>query len=207
MTMTYPGGRPPDEELDVHPLIAARWSPRAFSDTAVEPGKLRTLFEAASWAPSSFNEQPWRFLVATVDEPAWLERLQGYLNRGNAWARRAPVLLASAYRTSFTRGGGHNRVAFRDLGAAEENLFLEAFRQGLVMHQMAGFDHERLGEELLPEGFEPGAMAAIGYPAPADELPEDLRDKERRPRRRRPLEETVFGPEWKEPAGFLRWEE
>lgn len=200
---TYPGGRPPDEDLPIHPLIAARWSPRAVDPRPVDPETLRILFHAARWAPSSFNEQPWRFLVATTDEPEWLERLRGYLNPGNAWALRAPVLLASAYRTTFTRGGGHNRVASRDLGAAEQNLFLEAYRQGLVMHQMAGFDHGRLKEELLPEGFEPGAMAVIGHPGSPDDLPDDLREKEGRPRVRKPLDEIVFGLEWDVPAGFL----
>ena len=85
--------------MDIHPLISRRWSPRAILGRPVEPEKLRLVMEAARWAPSSFNEQPWRFLVATREEPEWLERLQSYLSSGNAWARGAPVLVASAYRS------------------------------------------------------------------------------------------------------------
>jgi nitroreductase len=199
-----PQGRPAPTDVDIHPLIASRWSPRAFDDRPVEPEKLRALFEAARWAPSSFNEQPWRFLVATLDDPEWLERLRDYLTPGNrAWAARAPVLIASAYRTRLARNDNSNRVAFRDLGAAEENLCLQAFAEGLVVHQMAGFDHERLKEELLPDGFEPGDMIAVGYPGDPDLLDEKLREREKRPRSRRPMAEFVFGSAWGEGAGFL----
>lgn len=203
MTQHLQQGRPAPTEAETHPLIRYRWSPRSFAGRPVEPEKLRIAFEAARWAPSSFNEQPWRFLVATIDDPDWLERLQSYLSPGNAWARKAPVLVASAYHTRFTRNSKPNRMAFRDLGAAEENLFLQAYDLGLVMHQMAGFDHERLKRELLPEGFEPGAMSAIGYAGTPDELPEELREGERKPRQRSPLGEFVFGPRWGEPARFL----
>lgn len=196
-------GRPAPTEADVLPVIAARWSPRAFDTRPVEAEKLRALFEAARWAPSSFNEQPWRFLMATVHEPEWMERLQGYLTDANrSWAARAPVLIASAYRTRFSRNDAPNRVAFRDLGAAEENLFLQAYAEGLVMHQMGGFDAERLKEELLPDGFEPGAMTAIGYPGSVDDLPEELREREGNPRTRKPLEEIVFGAGWGEASGL-----
>ncbi|HSR41103.1 MAG TPA: nitroreductase family protein [Longimicrobiales bacterium] len=204
--LDLPQGRPAPTDVEIHPLLAARWSPRAIASRPVDPRRLRAVFEAARWAPSTFNDQPWRFLVATPDDPAWLERLRGFLSEGNAWARRAPVLVASAYRTTFTRDDRPHRLALRDLGAAEENAFLEAFHQGLVMHQMAGFDHERVREELLPDGFEPGSMWAIGHPGePADlaALPERKRDAETAPRRRRPLAEATFGAEWGDPAAFL----
>ena len=203
MTDDLSHGRPAPAEHEIHPLIQHRWSPRAFSDAAVEPEKLKLLLEAARWAPSSYNEQPWRFLVATRAEPEWLERLQGYLAEGNAWAKKAPVLIASAVRTRFSRNDKPNPSAQRDLGAAEENMFLQAFAAGLVMHQMAGFDRERLQRELLPDGFEPGAMTAIGYPGDPEALPENLREREEAPRKRKPLGEIVFGPTWGEPAGVL----
>lgn len=198
-----PPGRPAPTSVPIHPLVARRWSPGAIAARPVEAGKLRAIFEAARWAPSSFNDQPWRFLVATLDQPEWLERLRGLLSEGNAWARRAPVLVASAYRTAFTRNDRPNRMALRDLGAAEENAFLEAFHQGLVMHQMAGFDHLRLKEELLPDGFETGSMWAIGRPGDPRDLPEGKREAEGRERRRRSLDELVFGPGWGAPSPIL----
>ncbi|MGD2154832.1 MAG: nitroreductase family protein [Gemmatimonadales bacterium] len=196
-------GRPAATDLDIHPLISHRWSPRAFSAQPVEHDKLKLMLEAARWAPSSRNEQPWRFLVATTEEPEWLARLQGYLVEGNAWAKAAPVLVASAYRTSFSRNNRPNVSALRDLGAAEENLFLQAFAAGLAMHQMGGFDRERLKRELLPDGFEPGTMIAIGYPGDTQQLHADLREAETRPRERKLLSEVVFGPAWGEPASFV----
>lgn len=205
-TLDLAHGRPAPTGADVHPLIAARWSPRALSTRPVEPSLLRSVFEAARWAPSTFNEQPWRFLVGTADEPRWIERLRGYLSEGNAWATRAPVLVASAYRTTFARNGRTNRLALRDLGAAEENAFLEAFHRGLVMHQMAGFDRERLRDELLPDGHEPGSMWAIGYPGGPEDvaaLPERKRAGETAERTRRPADEMVFGGEWGRAARFL----
>lgn len=196
-------GRPAPTDLDIHPLISHRWSPRAFSGDPVERDKLKLILEAARWAPSSRNEQPWRFLVATTEEPDWLARLQGYLTEGNAWAKTAPVLVASAYRTTFSRNNRPNVSALRDLGAAEENLFLQAFAAGLVMHQMGGFDRERLEKDLLPEGFASGTMIAIGYPGDPEELPENQREGETRPRVRKLLSEVVFGPDWGEPASFV----
>ncbi|MGD2070761.1 MAG: nitroreductase family protein [Gemmatimonadota bacterium] len=200
---TIPAARPAPTRVDIHPLIAGRWSPRAIAETPVEPEKITAVMEAARWAPSSFNEQPWRFLVATTDEPEWLERLRGYLKSGNAWALRAPVLVASAYRERFTRNDKPNRMALRDLGAAEENAFLEALHQGLSMHQMGGFDARRLEEELLHDGFAPGSMWALGYPTDPTELDPERRRVDQSPRRRRPLEEVVFGPRWGLPAGFI----
>jgi nitroreductase len=199
-----PNGRPAPTDAPVHPLIRCRWSPRAVSDRRVEPELLRTLFEAARWAPSSYNEQPWRFLVATADDAAGIERMRSYLSPGNAWARRAPVLVLSAYRTTFERDGRPNRVAMRDLGAAEQNLALQAFALGLVAHSMAGFDAERAKAELLPDGYEPGALTALGYPGDPATLDERNRERETRPRERRPLSEIVFGLRWGEPAPFVR---
>ncbi len=196
-------GRAAPTDVDIYPLISHRWSPRAISSAPVEPEKLKLILEAARWAPSSFNEQPWRFLVATGDDPQWLDRLRGYLAAGNAWALEAPVLIASAYRTTFSRNEKRNASALRDLGAAEENMFLQAFAAGLVMHQMAGFDRRRLKDDLLPDGFEPGAMSVIGYPGDPDQLSDDLRKGEQAPRKRKPLTEIVFGPLWEEPASFL----
>jgi nitroreductase len=203
MTINLSHGRPAPTDIDIHPLISHRWSPRAIAGTPVEPEKLERVLEAARWAPSSFNEQPWRFLVATSEDAEWLQRLQGYLSPGNAWALEAPVLIASAYRTAFSHNEKANRSALRDLGAAEENMFLQAYAAGLVMHQMGGFDAPRLKKELLREGFEPGTMAVIGYPGEVNRLPEKYLKGETAPRRRKALSEIAFGAKWGEPPSFL----
>ncbi len=196
-------GRPAPTDIEIHPLISHRWSPRAISGRPVQTEKLKLVLEAARWAPSSYNEQPWRFMVATTDQPEWLARLQSYLSPGNAWAKSAPILIASAYRTHFTRNDKPNPSALRDLGAAEENMFLQAYAAGLVMHQIAGFDRQRLKRELLPEGFEPGAVSALGYPSDPDGADTEPTGDERRPRVRRQLSDFVFGPRWGEGAAFL----
>lgn len=189
--------------MDIHPLIAQRASLRGFSDRPVEAAVLRLLFEAARWAPSSFNEQPWRFLVASANEPNWLERLGSYLSSGNAWAKGAPVLIVSAYSNRFARNDRPNPMALRDLGAAEENMFLQAYAIGLAMHQIAGFDRERLKRELLPPSVEPGVMSAIGYPLKIETAREEADREERGSRSRRPLHEFVFGSRWGEAAEFV----
>ncbi len=173
------------------------------SGDPISADEIGHLFEAARWAPSSFNEQPWRFLVATANEPAWLERLGSYLSSGNAWAKGAPVLIVSAYSTRFARNDRPNPMALRDLGAAEENMFLQASAIGLAMHQIAGFDRERLKRELLPPGFEPGVMSAIGYPLKIETAGERADREERASRSRRPLHEFVFGSRWGEAAEFV----
>jgi nitroreductase len=184
-------------------LIRHRWSPRAFAARPVEPERLQAVFEAARWAPSSFNEQPWRFVVATSAEPEWLAELRSYVVEGNAWARAAPVLVASAYRAHSPRTGERNRLALRDLGAAEENMFLQATALGLALHQMAGFDHERLQQALLPPGLEPGTMIAIGYPGEPGATPAASRPRREGARARIPVTEFVFGSRWGEPAPAL----
>jgi nitroreductase len=165
------------------------------AETPVDDDVLASLFEAARWAPSSFNIQPWRFVVTTHRTPEARDRLRGLLSEGNAWARRAPVLILSAYQTRNPRTERPNRLALRDLGAAEENLFLEAVNRGLVMHHMAGFDTEAAGR-LLPDGFAPGCMSALGHPGEIADLAPSKREGESAPRRRRPLGESVFLGEW-----------
>lgn len=192
--------KPAETRYPVHELIARRWSPRAFSDRAVEREALGSLFEAARWAPSSFNEQPWRFFVATQQEPERFERLARCLTPGNrAWAERAPVLALSIAKLHFDREHRPNRHAGHDVGLAVENLVLQAEALGLSVHQMAGYD-PALARELLaiPPDFEPMAMIAIGHRGEPDALPELLAQRERAPRTRRPLDELVFGAGWGE---------
>ena len=186
--------------------IAQRWSPRAFADKPVEAEKLRSLFEAARWAASSYNEQPWRFLVATKDNPAAYDKVLGCLLEGNqGWARLAPVLVLTAVSTRFKKNDKPNRCAVHDLGAASAHLALEAENQGLVIHQMAGINPSKVQVAYaLPEGFEPQTAIAIGYPGRPEDLPEQwMRDAETAPRSRDGFDDFVFGESWGEASGLF----
>ncbi|MFO0701956.1 MAG: nitroreductase family protein [Nitrospira sp.] len=188
-------------QLPIHELLARRWSPRAFDERAVETDLLRGVFEAARWAPSSNNEQPWRFVVATKDQEAAWTRLFDCLMEGNRrWAFRAPVLILSVASMYFAMNGKPNRHAFHDTGLATQNLVLQAAVHGLMARQMAGFDVEKARAELqIPSGYEPVAMIAIGYPGDPDVLPDQLRERELQPRSRRPIGEWTFSGQWGTP--------
>jgi nitroreductase len=187
-----------------HALIRRRRSPRAFDDREVDPSDLRALFEAARWAASAYNEQPWRYIVGTRGTPAHDRLLESLVPANRRWAQAAPVLALSVARTCFTRNDKANRHALHDTGAASAQLTLEATARGLAIHQMAGFDAARArGLFGIPEGFEPVAALAIGYPGTADTLPEDLRERETAPRSRRALGDTVFGARWEQAADVV----
>ena len=189
---------PAQLQFPIHDLLARRWSPRAFDERPVEANLLQSLLEAVRWAPSSNNEQPWRFIMATKDHEKEWHRLFDCLAEGNqTWAVRAPVLILSIASMNFEGDGKPNRHAFHDTGLATENLVLQATASGLVAHQMAGFDLEKARADLLiPSGYEPVAMIAIGYPGDAAMLPERLRERELRPRSRRPIGEWTFRGQW-----------
>ncbi len=192
--------KPAPVDRPVHALLAERWSPRAFDPRAVPMGELESLFEAARWAPSSYNDQPWSFLFAAREDGEAFERFASLLAEGNAWARRAPVLALSVARLDSPRDGSPNRYAWHDTGAATFALFAEATARGLVCHPMGGFHREAAADALaLPAGHEPVAMIAIGYPGPADSLPPALAERERAPRVRRALAEQVFRGRWGTP--------
>ena len=197
--------KPANTDFPVHDLLRRRWSPRAFADRPVEPEKLSSLLEAARWAPSSYNEQPWAYLLATREQPAEFARLLSVLVEGNiAWAQRAPVLMLSLARLNFERNGRPNRHAFHDVGLASENLVIQATAMGLAVHQMAGFQVDKAREVFnIPEGWEPAAAIALGYPGEADSLPEPLRTRELAPRTRKPLEQFVFAGRWGEVAPLV----
>lgn len=190
--------KPADTDSPIHELLAGRWSPRAFDERPVEPGKLRSLFEAARWAPSSSNEQPWRFVVATKEDQAAYDRLLACLVEGNRkWAFRAPVLILSVACMNFEDEGKPNRHAFHDVGLATENLLLQATALGLAAHPMAGFDIEKARTDLkIPSGYEPVAMIAVGYSGELNVLPEYLQQRELKPRERKPLTEIAFAGQW-----------
>jgi nitroreductase len=190
--------KPAHTQFPIHELVARRWSPRAFDERPLGVDLLRTLFEAARWAPSSNNEQPWRFIVADKENETDWNRLFDCLTDGNRrWVFRAPVLALSIASMNFEDDGKPNRHAFHDTGLAAENLVLQATASGLAAHQMAGFDVEKARVDLeIPSGFEPVAMIAIGYPGDPAVLPERLRERELRPRSRRPIGEWTFSGRW-----------
>ena len=179
-----------------HPIseiIAKRWSARAFSTRSVEFSKLLSILEAARWAPSSRNEQPWRYLVFTKDNPEMLKKAQSVLKEINEYAKRAPILICAITKKTYSENGNLNRLHFHDLGAANENMFLEAFNQGLIMHEMGGFDVQKAREIFdVPNDYEVGVMIAIGYQDTHFVLPDRLRRKAFAPRERKPLSEIAF---------------
>jgi len=187
-----------------HPIfepLARRWSTRAFADRSVDGATLASLFEAARWAPSSGNGQPWSFLVATKDDSAGHERMASVLVPGNAWARKAPVLALSV--AALDRADKPNRHAYHDLGLATENLVIQAVSAGLAVHMMAGFNVDMAREIFeIPARYDPVTMIAIGYPGHPDSLHEDLRKKDVAPRERKPIGEFVFRGKFGQPAGL-----
>jgi len=193
-----------DTTHPIHPLLAERWSPRAFQDRPVDRATLGSLLEAARWAPSSFNAQPWRFLVASRhDDPTGFERLRACLVEGNAWARKASVLVLAVARRTFEHNGKENRHAWHDVGLALACLVVQAQALGLATHQMAGFDVETARSSLgVPEGFDPVTMVAIGHRGDADALPEELAARERGKRDRKALGSIAFGATWEKELGL-----
>jgi nitroreductase len=179
----------------IQELIVERYSPYAFAERAVSPEDLRSLFEAARWAPSSYNEQPWSYLVATSANPAEHARLLSCLVEGNQeWAKAAPVLALGCTNLRFTRGGKPNAAAQHDLGLASENLCLEATARGLCVHQMIGILPDKAREVFhVPEGVLPLTGLAIGYAADPASLPEKFKQRDLASRSRKPLADFVFG--------------
>ncbi len=194
-----------ETQYPIHDLLRKRWSPRAFSSRPVEPEKLRSLWEAARWAPSSYNEQPWSFIVATKEDEAEYARLLSCLVEGNIqWAQHAPVLMVSVAKLHFDENGERNRHAFHDVGQAVANLIVQATALGLVVHQMAGIFPDKIRELYgIPEGYEAVAGIASGYPGDPETLPERLRQRELAPRSRRPIPDFVFAGRWGRPSPIV----
>lgn len=197
--------KPADNEHPLHDLVRQRWSPVAFEDRPVEPDRVCSLFEAARWAASTFNEQPWRFLVAIRDDPAEFHRMLECLTEGNrVWAQYAPLLGLTVARSTFGRNGKLNRNALHDLGLAMGNLMLQATALGLAVHNMGGVHHELIRAKYdIPDAFEPVNGFAVGYPGDPDQLTGTLRDRELEQRTRRPIMETVFSGAWGDTSSLV----
>lgn len=165
-------------EHAIESLFWERWSPRAMSGEAIDDTELARLFEAARWAPSSYNRQPWRFLYAKRDGRHWQTFLDLLSDGNRAWAGRAAALVVIVSRRR-TESGKPIRTHSFDAGAAWENLALQGASMGVVVHGMEGFDYERARLRLgVPEDYDVEAMAAIGLPGPIEALPEKQKERE-----------------------------
>jgi len=190
----------------IHDLLAKRWSPYAFADRAVSDADLRSLFEAARWAASSYNEQPWRYIVATKANPAEFDKLLSCLVEANqVWAKAAPVLALCCTSLVFTLNNKPNAAALHDLGLASASLTLEATARGICVHQMIGILPDRARQLYhIPDSVQPLTALAIGYVADPATLPEKIRPRDLAPRTRRPLAEFVFSGDWGSAYGGVR---
>lgn len=181
-------------EEGVLPVIHERWSARAFADRDVSREDLKRVFEAARWAPSSNNEQPWRFVVGTRGTETHRKLHEVLMGLNQSWAGKAPVLILGVAQSTFSRNDMPNQYAVYDLGAASAYLVLQAAALGLTTHQMAGFDRDKARTLLgIPEGFEFGAVIALGYQDHPETLGnEELIRRETTPRERKSLHEFVY---------------
>lgn len=181
--------------------IRQRWSTRHFDpERPVERALLLSMLEAARWAPSSYNEQPWRFVIVDGSDPGARERIWACLEPQNFWARSAPVLILTVAKAFRDKTGKPNRYAWHDVGLATAQLMLQAVALGLAVHPMAGFDKECARQAFgIPEGYEPVALVAVGYPGDPRRVPPELAEREAAPRVRRPLGELAFAGAWGRP--------
>jgi nitroreductase len=190
------------QELGLHPVIAGRWSPRGFSDRTISADDLRTIFSAAIWAASSYNEQPWRFIVGRRGDATFRKILDCLGEFNQVWASSAAALVLSLAKKTFSHSGAPNRFAMHDTGAATATLTLQAIALGIHSHGMGGFDADKARAAFnIPVDFEIGAVTALGYLGDASQLPENYQKQEIAPRSRKALQEVVFS-EWEQPARF-----
>ena len=189
--------KPAETTQDIHPLLRQRWSPLAFAETPVPPAILLSLFEAARWSSSSFNEQPWRFIVGTKDSDGetYQKIFQTLVPGNQAWASTAPVLILGIARTNFSHNESPNAVALYDLGQAVGSLTVQASDMGLLLHQMGGYDKEAARTAFaIPDSFALAAVIALGYEGDLSRLPDEKLQARHSDasRVRKPLSELIF---------------
>jgi len=185
-------------EHEVDEIFPNRWSPRAMSGEKISDNELMTLFEAARWAPSAYNNQPWRFIYAKKGTKNWQKffELMGEFNQ--AWAKNATVLIIVVSKKVFDHNGKPSRTHSFDTGAAWQSLALQGSIKKLVVHGMEGFDYEKAKNTIgLPEGYHLEMMVAVGKPGKKEDLPESMREREK-PSSRKKLEEFVFEGKFKQ---------
>ncbi len=196
--------KPAITQTPIHPLIAARWSGRAYDPAKpVSRDHLLALLEAARWAPSCYGDEPWRYVVwdREADADGWRRAFDCLAPGNQAWVKDAPLLMLSAADSLFNHNGNPNRWGQHDTGAASENLCLQAEALGLMAHQMGGFDADKARAVAgVPERFTPMAMIAVGHPADPASFSDEARERETAPRKRRALGELFFHGAWGRPV-------
>jgi nitroreductase len=192
--------KPAKTSVKIHDIIQTRWSPRAFDpDKDVSHDDLTALLEAARWAPSCFNDQPWRYIVCVkaTNEAGWQNALAALVEKNRLWAKNAPILILAVAMENFGHNGQPNRWAMYDTGAASAGLCLQATALGLIVHQMGGFNVEKTRELYsLPGDCIPMSMMAVGYQADSDVLDDDFKDAELAERLRASLTEHFYFGQW-----------
>jgi nitroreductase len=184
----------------VLPIFLERWSPRSFADRDVSAADLKIIFEAARWAPSSYNEQPWRFFVGHRGSETYNKILDALVPSNQDWAKSAPVLILGVTKTRFSHNDSPNNYAGHDLGAAMALMAVQATALGLAAHQMAGFDWGKARESFaIPDTYAMGSVMALGYQGGLGDLQEKFQAQEQSPRSRKPLSEIVLA-DWDRPA-------
>jgi nitroreductase len=180
--------------LDIHPLIKKRWSPRAFKTVSVEKEKLGRIIEAARWSASCYNEQPWRFIIGLRQEGSVYDKIITCLAEGNqVWAKYAPCLVLILMKKTFTHNHKENKWAKYDCGQAAAYMSMQALEDGLYVHQMAGFDQEKVKELFkVSDDLEAVTAMAVGYQGNANILPDDLKKTELAPRKRLSIKELLI---------------
>ncbi|WP_025870692.1 nitroreductase family protein [Methylobacillus glycogenes] len=196
--------KPATTRVAIDETIAQRWSGRAYdASKSVTADQTIALLEAARWAPSCYGDQPWRFIVwdSNKDKAAWQKAFDTLVEFNQGWVKNAPLLFLIAADTKFNHNGKPNRWAAYDTGAAAENICLQATALGLMAHQMAGFDADKLRAAFeIPEQIEIIAMISVGHPADPDTLDAETRERETAARSRRELGELFFDGAWGKPV-------
>lgn len=195
------------QTLNNHPineLLQQRWSPRAFSGKQVEKEKLQSILEAARWAPSAYNEQPWRFIVGIKGDGTWDRICETLVEWNRQWACKAPVLILNIGKKTHEYNGKNNVTFKYDTGQAVAMMVTEAVNQGLFSHQMSGFDAEKAAELFdIPDDYQAISVTAVGYYGNAEDLPEDMYKSEMEERKRKSLKELVFSGKFGEQSEWV----
>lgn len=195
-----PMNKPANTSQNIHPIIKNRWSPRAFDQRPIKEETLRRIMEAARWAPSSFNEQPWRFVLGIKGDETWNKLHEVMVEFNQKWAGNAPVLLLAIGKTTSAKGG-ENAVFQYDVGQSMAYITFQASEEGLVVHQMGGFSKEKARALFhIPENHQPIAMMALGHQDAPESLPEDFQKMEKAARERKPMDQLVFKDSFGRPA-------